>query len=139
MLLTIVYVPRRTDTRCPPFPLQPCSLHRGSNCLESAVVLSTLLSHLRMPGQLPSLLYAYHDLRAAARAGAQEPELHEPVGPPAECAGPGSARVHHGDGGRICSIWRRCGQGAQERRRRATEDVVEGWRYNAREEAEEWW
>ena len=68
----VVCVPRLTDTRWP--RLQPCSPHQSSNCLEAAVVLGTLLSRLRTPSHLPSLLYAYHDLRAprAARLHALE-------------------------------------------------------------------
>ncbi|THH15393.1 hypothetical protein EW146_g5075 [Bondarzewia mesenterica] len=46
-------------------PMLPCAMHQSSDCLESASVLSTLLSHLRKPSQLSSLLYAYEDLRAS--------------------------------------------------------------------------
>lgn len=120
-------------------------MHQSSDCLESAAVLSTLLSHLRAPAQLPSLLYAYHDLRAPRAARLHDLELKNRfylcmagelrlardenmraslVRPRGGDEGAGSGAEEEDGGGQLARQWA---------------ELSEVWGYDAREEAEEWW
>ena len=125
-------------------------MHQSSDCLESAAVLSTLLSHLRAPAQLPSLLYAYHDLRAPRAARLHDLELKNRFYLCME----GELRLARDENMRASLVRRRGGDtgagggaegdeveeeddGGQLARQWA--ELSEVWGYDAREEAEEWW
>lgn len=53
---------------------QWCAPYLTADCLESACVLSTLLAHLRVPAQLPSILYAYEEIHAPRAARLHDTE-----------------------------------------------------------------
>ena len=124
---------------------QSCAMHQSSDCLESAAVLSTLLSHLRAPAQLPSLLYAYHDLRAPRAARLHDLELKNRFYLCME----GELRLARDENMRASLVRRRggdtgAGGGAEEeddggQLARQWAELSEVWGYDAREEAEEWW
>ncbi|ETW84914.1 hypothetical protein HETIRDRAFT_312653, partial [Heterobasidion irregulare TC 32-1] len=121
-------------------PMLPCAMHQSSDCLESAAVLSTLLSHLRAPAQLPSLLYAYHDLRAPRAARLHDLELKNRFYLCME----GDLRVARDENMRASLVRRRGDDGAEEeddggQLARQWAELSEVWGYDAREEAEEWW
>ncbi|THH15911.1 hypothetical protein EW146_g4655 [Bondarzewia mesenterica] len=139
---SIILIARILTSRRVPSAFKPCAMHASSDCLEAAFVLSTLLSHLRTRSQLPSLLYAYHDLRS-----------------------PRSARLHQVEMDNHMYLGLRAGEGKEERdaamrtARLATErgsggssdgeddgelerqwgEICEIWGYDAREDAEDWW
>ena len=121
-------------------------MHQSSDCLESACILGVLLSHLRSMEQLPSLLYAYQDLREK-----RSPRLHElEMGLRAYCGMTGDAREARDENMRAIAAAAqarhdrglRPGEGAEEDTGPLAQqfaEVAELWGYDAHEAAEEWW
>lgn len=127
-------------------PMMPSAMHQSSDCLESACILGVLLSHLRSMEQLPSLLYAYQDLREK-----RSPRLHElELGLRAYCGMTGDAREARDENMRAIAAAAqarhdrglRPGEGAEEDTGPLAQqfaEVAELWGYDAHEAAEEWW
>lgn len=123
-------------------PLAPCEMHAGSGSLESAFVLSTLLSHLHSRSQLPSLLYAYQDLRSSRLARLHQIEMdnHMYLGLRA-----GEGKEERDTTMRAARLAAENGADANAEADddgeldRQWGEMCEIWGYDARDDAEDWW
>ncbi|KAI0046016.1 FAD/NAD(P)-binding domain-containing protein [Auriscalpium vulgare] len=116
-------------------PLMPGSTHGCSMSVEGAAVFGTLFSHLRSLDQIPTLLYAYQDLRQPRAELLHRLELTNaslcmfPPGPERD-----ARNLHmrkslavgskHWDEGALEGQWA---------------EISEVWGYNAIDAADDWW
>lgn len=141
-------------------PFQPCGMPAATMVLEDAVFLGTLFSHIRHPSQIPTLLYAYEDVRRPRASALHALELanlsilHLPPGPERKARdevwkeqkkafmrrldGIGGDEGVDGDQGSGSEDETRSEAENQEMRRQ-WQELFEVWEYDAREAAESWW
>jgi salicylate hydroxylase len=114
---------------------QPCGTHGCSLAIEDAAVFGCLFTRLRSYGQIPTLLYAFQDIRQPRAELLSNLELSNvtlcqlPPGPDRDARNEVMRKsrrqgARHWDDGALASQWT---------------EISEVWGYSAHDAAEDWW